>query len=203
MLMPPTPWVRPDPLPGSVQTERLVLRWWQTEDAGPLFEAVSEDRGALLPWLPWAQTGHGSPEDSEKTIEAFTRMRAADEDYTVGVFDRATGAVVGGAGFHRLVPAAHEAETGYWIRGSRQREGLCTEMMRAWISAGFRDWGLRRIHLRCAGGNAGSQAVIERLGIPLEGRERKARWTEGLGWDDQLTYGVLAHEWDADAQELS
>ncbi len=198
----PTPWRRPEPWPGSVHTERLVLRWYETEDAGPLYEAVSSDREALLPWLPWAQTGHSSVAEAVETIERFTRLRTEGADFTIGAFDRETGAVVGGTGFHRLVPDAHEAETGYWICGARQREGLCTEMTRAWISAGFRDWGFRRIILRCAGGNVGSRGVIEGIGIPAEACEREARWIDGAGWDDQLVFGVLEREWDCENQRM-
>ena len=198
----PTPWRPPDPLPGPVTTERLVLRWWTADDAAGLQAAVAEDREALLPWLPWARTTHGTPEDSAGTIRFFDDLRAKGEDFTLGVFDRATGAVVGGTGFHRLVPAAREAECGYWVRGARQREGLGTEMTRAALSAGFRDWGFRRIHLQCAASNAGSRGILEKLGLALEGRLRAARWIEGRGWDDHLIYGVLAEEWDVEAQRL-
>lgn len=198
----PPPWRPPDPLPGPLETERLVVRWWSAADATGLHEAVAGDREALMPWLPWARTGHQSVEDSASTIRQFDAMRARGEDFTLGAFDRASGEVVGGTGFHRLAPDAHEAECGYWVRGSRQREGLCTEMTRAILSAGFRDWGLRRIHLRCAAANVGSRGVLDKLGLTLEGCERASRWTDGVGWDDYLTYGVLAQEWDVDTDAL-
>ncbi|MDF1701645.1 MAG: GNAT family protein [Planctomycetota bacterium] len=202
MQTPHTPWIRPEPLPGFVETEHLVLRWWQPEDAAALHAAVASDRAALLPWLPWAATTHATIEDSAATIAFFTEKRDLGEDYTMGAFDRTTGEAVGGTGFHRLVPEAEEAECGYWIRGSRQREGLCTEMTRAILTAGFRDWGFRRIHLTCAGGNMGSRGVLAKIGIPQEGCDRQARWIEGVGYDDHLHYGVLAHEWDLDAQAM-
>ena len=201
------PWVRPHPLPGSVETERLVLRWWQAEDAQALHEAVASDREALLPWLPWARRTHADAAASAETIAWFDEMRAQGKDFTLGAFDKATGEAVGGTGFHRLAEAAHEAETGYWVRGSRQGEGLATEMTRALVTAGFRPqaeggWGFRRIHLRCMGSNRASQRVIEKLGIPLEGREREARWVDGVGYEDFLVYGVLAREWDAAASRV-
>lgn len=202
-----TPWRRPDPLPGFLETERLVLRWWQADDAAALNEAVASDRAALLPWLPWAATTHKTVEDSATTIAWFDAMREKGEDYTIGAFDKVTGEAIGGTGFHRLQPDAHEAETGYWVRGSRQGEGLATEMTRAMVSIGFTaqadgGWGLRRIHLRCMGDNRASQRVIEKLHIPLEGRERESRWLDGAGYQDFLIYGVLSHEWDLAASGM-
>lgn len=199
-----TPWTPPDPLPEAVETERLVLRWWTPDDAEALYEAVASDREALLPWLPWARDRHADAEASGRTIAWFDQMRAEGKDFTLGAFDRGTGAAVGGTGFHRMAPEAHEAESGYWIRGSRQGEGLATEMTAALISAGFRPqaeggWGFRRIHLRCMGSNRASQRVIEKLGIPHEGREREAKWVDGIGYEDFVVYGVLAREWDAAA----
>ncbi len=198
----PTPWRRPEPLPGFLETERLVLRWWEAGDAQGVHEAVTEDRGALLPWMPWAASDHKDAEESAERIAWFTGLRAKDADFTLGAFDRATGEVIGGSGFHRMVPAAHEAETGYWIRGSRQREGLATEMARAMLSWGFSAWGFRRIHLMCAGGNAGSIGVIEKLGVPFEGRRVQARFVEGVGWSDDMLYGVLAPQWDCEQHRM-
>lgn len=201
------PWERPEPLPGPLQTDRLVLRWWTPDDAAGLHAAVDADRAALLPWLPWAADKHANVQASRDDIAFFDGLRAEGVDFTLGAFDRATGQPVGGTGYHRLQVADHEAECGYWVRGARQREGFATEMTRAMLSAGFRDqaeggWGFRRIHLRCMGTNVASRGVLEKIGIPLEGREREARWVDGLGYEDLLVYGVLAREWDIEGQRM-
>lgn len=116
----------------------------------------------------------------------------------VGGFDRDTDKLVGGTGLHRILPAVAEAEIGYWIRPERRGEGLCAEATAGLISAAFGPWGFRRIRIHCAGANHASQRVPQKLGIRLEGRERESRWVDGIGYDDHLTYGVLASEWDAE-----
>ncbi|MDA1194557.1 MAG: GNAT family protein [Planctomycetota bacterium] len=173
-----------------------MLRWWEPADAPALRQAVDSDRAALLPWLPWARASHADEAASRATIDYFTARRAEGLDFTVGAFDRVTGAVVGGSGLHRLAPELHEAELGYWVRGSLHRQGLAVEMTRALLTAAFTDFGLRRIRICCAGGNRPSQLVLEKIGVRLEGRSQESRWTEGLGWDDHLEYAVLTHEWD-------
>lgn len=200
-MPPPPPWTRPSPLPGPIQTPRLKIRWYRPEDARALHEAVAADREALLPWLPWARKDHGSVEESRFTIEGFARrlQRGALDDFVLAIFDRGTQTLLGGTGLHRIDHAAHEAEIGYWIRGGRQGEGFATEATAGLISSAFRDWGFRRIRICCAEANVASQRVPEKLGLPLEGRARKLRYVDGIGWDDHLTYGVLAEDWDPEA----
>lgn len=197
----PAPWKKPDPLPGPVLTARTVVRWWQASDAEGLHLAVAGDRDALLPWLPWAEREHATVEESGQIIDRFTRDRNFPEalDFVMGIFERDGGRVLGGTGIHRIEPEHRTGEIGYWIRGSRQREGYCTEAVGGLITAAFDAWGFHRIKICCAGRNVPSQRVPEKLGLRLEGRERNARWLPDDGWDDHLTYAVLADEWDGDA----
>ena len=196
----PPLWKRPEPLPGSVETPRLVVRWYQAEDADALHQAIHPQREAYLPWLPWAAVAHATVADSLATIRSFEQGRAKllAPDFVMGVFDRDRGKLVGGTGLHRIVPAVAEAEIGYWIRPERRGAGLCTEATAGLITAAFDVWGFRRVRIHCAGSNVASQRVPQKLGIRLEGRERESRWVDGIGYDDHLTYGVLESEWDAE-----
>jgi len=194
----PPRWERPDPLPGPVETERLVLRWYRADDAWALFEAVSPHRAAYVPWLPWGATGHRTIEDTIATIQRFDELRARDEgpDFTMATFDRKTGALLGGTGLHRIAAETAEAEVGYWTHALHRGRGICTEATAALVTAAFGPWGFRRLRLIVYSGNEPSQRIPEKLGIPLEGREREAVWVDGLGFNDRLRYGVLASEWD-------
>jgi RimJ/RimL family protein N-acetyltransferase len=117
------------------------------------------------------------------------------------VFDRRTGAVIGGTGFYQLDREAHSAEIGYWLRPSRRGEGLGTEMIRglitwAFLPASAGGWGLRRLEIYCAGRNIASGRIPKGLGLRQEYHARAARWMEGIGWDDTIGWGVVADEWD-------
>ncbi len=197
-------WQRPDPLPGPTRTERLVLRWFRVADASALRDAIAPHREAYLPWLPWAARDHGTVTASRKTIRRFqmSRVKEKDPDFTIGIFDRATGDLLGGTGLHRIEAEAGEAEIGYWIHAEHRGRGLCTEATAALITAAFGPWGFRRVRILCAAANTASRRVPEKLGIPLEGRDREARWLPDLGYVDTLRFGVLAHEWDAVASRV-
>ncbi len=202
----PPLWRRPDPLPEVIaETERLVVRCPRLEDDETLFEAVCASREALLPWLPWAQDEHQSVGQSRRFLELMAQDRAAAEltNLVLFILEREGGALVGGTGLHRIDRTHACAEIGYWMRADRRRQGYCREAVAGLITAGFSTFGLRRIRICCAAVNQGSRAVIERLGLRPESRERLERFVPGHGWVDSLSFGVLAEEWSAEASRVT
>lgn len=202
-------WRAPSPLPGPVHTERLTVRTYERGDGPKLFEAIDAARPGLLPWMPWARTDHLVVDDSVHYVERARRAVTDPlcNDFPMGIFDRASGALLGGTGLHRIRPGLREGEIGYWIRGDRHGEGLCTEAIGALItsavaSAAEGGWGLRRVVIFHATGNVGSRRVCEKLGLRLECRMRAERYLGPEGEDgapgycDVLGFGVLADEWD-------
>jgi RimJ/RimL family protein N-acetyltransferase len=211
-----TPWRSPTPLPAEFRTQRLVLRWWRHEDAEGLFNAIEEGRETFLPWLPWTKVDNLNVPQCIFQIERMRRTREATDatptDFTIGIFDRATGGVVGGTGLHRIATEHHAGEIGYWVRPGLRGAGLCTEATAGMLSWGFLPqskggWGLRRIEIRCAGGNLASQRVPRKLGLREEARLVGERWVEGArdipsAWQDTLVWGVLSEEWDCARHRL-
>ena len=200
----PGSWAAPRPLPGRYETGRCLIRFWEPGDAVGMLEAIESGagRGALLPWLPWVETDNRDLAQCVYNIERFRRARTADgaEDFVLGVFDRATGAVIGGSGYHRLETPGHQAEIGYWVRPDRHGQGLCTEFVRGLLDWGFSapsagGWGFRRIEVHCAAANIASRRVPEKVGMKLEAQLRAHRWVDGRGWQDSLIFGALADEW--------
>lgn len=176
-----------------------------------MLEALDIDRSAYWPWLPWTRADNQNLAQCIYVIERMRRDRERinppADDFTLGIFDRATGAVLGGTGLHRIHHPSHQAEIGYWMRPDRRRQGLTTEAVAGLISWAFTPttrggWGLRRIEILCAAANAASQAVPMKLGLRREIHLRAHRWVEGIGWNDTLGWGVLAEEWDAERRRL-
>jgi RimJ/RimL family protein N-acetyltransferase len=215
-LSTPVPWRPPSPLPNEFHTPRLTLRWWRHDDAADMLAAFDVDRASFLPWLGFVLTDNRNLVECTYRIEHMRRSREATDatptDFTVGIFDRQTGAVVGGTGLHRISCAHHSGEIGYWVRPDMRKQGLCTEATAGMISWGLTPqdmggWGLRRLEIRCGGGNLASQRVPRKLGLREEARFVQERWVDGAGdipsgWHDTLVWGVLADEWDCARQRL-
>lgn len=52
-----------------------------------------------------------------------------------GDVDRGSGAQLGGTGLHRINRELRSAEIGDWVRGDRQRSGICTRAIGALLGS--------------------------------------------------------------------
>ena len=211
----PAPWTAPRALRPCFEFRDLVIRPYGAEDAAQLFRVVDCSRSALLPWLPWAQTQHRSVAASRECIEQFARSALdplapennATLGYVFGVFDLASGELLAGTGFNRLHADTHNAETGYWVRADRRREGIASASLAAALSWGFTPqadggFGFRRVHIFAADANVGSCGVPRKLGLRETTRTRGDRWVEGVGWCGPRGWEVLAEEWNVENGSL-
>ncbi|ACY18179.1 GNAT family N-acetyltransferase [Haliangium ochraceum] len=211
LLRDPDPWTPPRPLPGPVTTKRLIVRRYERDDGPALFASVSAERASLLPWMAWAYTDHKHEADSVYFVERARRaaLEPGCNEFPMAIFDRGSGAMVGGTGLMRIRRELREAEIGYWIGGSHRGRGLATEAAGGLLSSALRKsreggWGLRRVVVYVATANRPSIQVCQRLGLRLEMRTKQERYLGAVGshpprgYYDMLGYAVLASEWDFD-----
>jgi RimJ/RimL family protein N-acetyltransferase len=84
--------------PYRIETERLVLRCYEPEDAALLKEAVDASLEHLQPWMPWARF---EPQSLDQKIGLLRGMRSRfdrDGDDVFGVFDPDEERLLGGSG---------------------------------------------------------------------------------------------------------
>ena len=176
----------------SIETERLLLRCWALEDAPELLALLVEHREAMLPWMPWVEPYPVALETQVEELRGMRRRFDGDEDYCYGVFDRASGAVVGGCGLHTR-SGPHSRELGYWVRPDRWGQGIATELAAALTRVGIEVDEVQRIELRCEPTNRASARVAEKLGFRLEATLRRRLGREGP-LRDALIYSLLPEE---------
>ena len=210
----PAPWKPPVHTPGPISDGTLTLRPYVYEDAAALWAGVEESRDALNPWMPWARD-YARPEDASYIIGRAIRSARDPLDpannammgYLYGIFDATNGEYLGGTGFNRIDAGTHNAETGYWVRASRQRRGVASGALRLMLSLGFTPqerggFGFRRVHIFAGSGNVASCGVPAKVGLRRSMHARADRWVEGLGWCDTIGWDVLAGEWDWEARRV-
>ena len=86
-----------------IETERLVIRCYNPQDAHLLQKSIQESVEHLRPWLPWVKT---EPEELKVKIERLRMFRAkfdTSEEYIYGVFDLKETELIGGTGLHPRV----------------------------------------------------------------------------------------------------
>jgi ribosomal-protein-serine acetyltransferase len=177
------------PLFDVLDGDHVRIRPFQTEDAEAHFAAIEESRERIQRWLAWVPA-HQSVDDSR---DAFARMQARwllRDDFGAGIFDRRTGALQGGIGFHPRNWESGYFEIGYWLRTSAEGRGYVTEAVRALTDYLFASLGARRVEIRCDARNQRSAAVAERAGFIREARLGNARRGANGALSDTLVFAL-------------
>ena len=150
-----------------LETERLILRPWQEDDAEQLYKHAGDaDVGPSAGWPP-----HTSVENSREIIKT---VLSAPETYAVCL--KENGKPIGSIGLHRkdLAQADDEYELGYWIGKEFWGRGLIPEASREILRYAFEDLKMNRIWCGYYDGNDKSRRVQEKLGFEYQ------RKTEGI-----------------------
>jgi RimJ/RimL family protein N-acetyltransferase len=157
------------PFPPEVETDRLLLRRWETGDAD-WFAAVNAQREVVR------FVNEGVPFTPAESRVVSARISEHWEQFGFGLWavrDRATGAALGFAGVCHplwLPDWAGEVEVGWRLRREAWGHGFATEAGHLALAAGFEALGLERIVAFVHPENRASVAVTQRLGMGPAGR---------------------------------
>ena len=88
------------------------------------------------------------------------------------------------------------AEVGFILRPAWQGRGLATEAVTAVLDFAFAEMDLWRVEADADPENAGSLALLDRLGFRREGLARQRWFTFGT-WKDSVLLGLLRSDWEA------
>jgi RimJ/RimL family protein N-acetyltransferase len=181
--------------PYRIETERLVIRCYDPEDAPLLKEAVDSSIDHLRPWMPWARNEPQTLDEKVELLRAFRSQFDADENYPYGVFTPDESRQLGGAGLH---PRGGEGslEIGYFIRADAIGQGLATEVTAVLTRAGIEKSGLERVDVQVDPENERSIRIPRKLGFTEEALLRRRLEPKAPGGPrrDSLLFTMLAQE---------
>jgi ribosomal-protein-serine acetyltransferase len=146
----------------------ITLRPLRIEDAPQAFEAVRESLEALKPWMSWAHDDYRIDETRDY-INRTIRGWENEDDFALAIIDARDGTFLGGSGLNGLNPVYRLANLGYWVRSSRQGQGIASRAARLAARFGFERLGLLRAEIVVAVGNTASQRAAEKSGAMREG----------------------------------
>lgn len=95
--------------------------------------------------------------------------------------------------FDVLWGARRSGLAGYWLAQEATGQGFATWALAALVDHALLDVGLHRVEVSIRPENTPSLRVVERLGLPEEGRLRGFMHVEG-GWRDHRSFAVLAED---------
>lgn len=154
-----------------LETQRLILRNWQENDAEDLFKLAKDPLiGPYCGWLP-----HTSVENSLKVIRDELSSKEA---YAVVL--KSESKIVGSVAFEigkesNLGIPQNEAEIGFWIGVPYWGQGFMPEAVKIMLKHGFYDLKLETIWCGYFDGNEKSKRVQEKCGFSYN-RTIKSYW---------------------------
>lgn len=156
---------------GQILEEGRLIRPWRADDADAVYRACQDpvvQRWTNVP-RPYL------PEHAEAFVTAFTENSwETGSGAPFGVFDAATGELLGSTGLVTISPNRSQAEIGYWIAPWARRRGHAIAAARGVGRWALATLDLTRLNWRAEVGNHGSRLVAERIGVRVEGVLRQA-----------------------------
>ena len=150
----------------------ICLRPFEKRDVPAFVEAVRESHATVGRWMNWCRSDY-SIADAEIWFALAGKNLQEGTAYEVGVFTADGKILLGGVGLNQFNRHHNFCNLGYWVRESRQGQGVATRASRALAEFGFRELKLARIEIVVAQGNLSSQRVAQKIGASFECVARK------------------------------
>ena len=151
----------------SITHQGLRLRAFELHDAQAFTQAVRESIPTVGRWLSWCHDEYAE-DDALVWFSLCELGRTDGSSHEFGIFDEATGELLGGAGLNHFNTDHNFCNLGYWVRQSAQGRQVAPRAAAALARFGFEQLGLTRIEIVTAEGNDASSAVAIKLGATLE-----------------------------------
>ncbi|WP_153732297.1 GNAT family N-acetyltransferase [Sporosarcina obsidiansis] len=154
------------------ETERLVLRAPELNDAMDVWGAISRSMPSLRRWSKWAQN-----DVTIETTEDHVRQAVAEfisrKNLTFHLFLKESGEFIGSARLHHIDWRIRKFEVDYWLDMKFEGQGYMTEAIRGLVSFAFEDLQAQRVEFHCDENHCKGRAVAKRADFQLEGVLRK------------------------------
>lgn len=163
-------------------------------DAAIIWQTIYDNRNYLRIWLPFVDMLKDVA-DEEAFLASLLAIPYEDRNlvFVIGHGSELCGLV----GFVTTDRLNHRTEIGYWLIPEYQGQGVMTRCVRHLCQWATRQRGMNSIRIRCAVGNQPSNAIPQRLGFTLEGREREGELLVTGEYTDLNVYSILKKEVEA------
>lgn len=171
-------------------TERLILRAFRAEDAGDLFEYLSDPQ--TYRFEP------GEPIDRSEAVNRAGEMAVSPDFWAVEL--KSSGKVIGQIYLKQVEPLEIlTCELGYILSPTFQRQGYASAAAAALVAHALTAGGMHRVVAHCNPENVPSWKLLEKIGFRREGLLRQNVFfrRDAAGkpvWTDTFVYARLAVE---------
>ncbi len=167
-----------------IETKRLIVRRFRTDDARQLYENHRDEEVGT--WFP--NERYADPEEARDAIRFYSACVDRGElPFVLGAELKETGDLIGDAGISEVEGRPEETEIGYCIGRKYRGQGYATELLGAVTGFAVSRFGIRVMWGRVVRGNRASVRVLEKNGYRFVREESGAE-------DDPYGNGMLVYK---------
>lgn len=169
--------------------DRMAVRPFSPADADAFYAAVRASIDSLSYWMPWCTPAY-SLQEARAWMAYCEDVWRAGSAFPLGIFDLASGQVLGGTGIHDVNSAYRMGSLGYWVGTPHTGRGVARAAARMAADIGFKELALTRLEIVVLLHNAASQHVAQAIGARKECDARNRLYFNGVA-EDASVYGLL------------
>jgi RimJ/RimL family protein N-acetyltransferase len=175
-----------------LRTERLLLRPFTGTDLDDV--AAYQSLPEVVRYLYWEVRDRDEVRDVLMQRAERWRLAAEGDVAVLAVVLLETGQVIGEVNLQWSSVAHRQGEFGFVFHPAFHGRGYASEAAARMLDLAFDGLGLHRVYGRTDGANAGSAALMRRLGMRQEAHFVQNEIFKGA-WGDELVFAILAEEW--------
>lgn len=176
-----------------IQTDRLILRPFQLEDAAAMFRNWASDK-KVTEFLRWP--AHGDIGVTESVIREWVAEYEKPDFYQWAIVLKEIHEPVGSISVVDMNERVDMLHIGYCIGRKWWRQGITSEAYAAILPYLFEEVGANRVESQHDPNNPHSGSVMKKCGLKYEGTLRQADYSN-QGIVDACLYSLLKSEWEA------
>ena len=165
-----------------LETERLILRPFEMNDAQHIFEIRSNEY--VMKFMD--SSFHGSINDSEKFVNDNLKNQREGKGYFWAIINKSTQEFMGDFSIWCIDSVNHRGQIGYSLKKQHWQQGYMTETMNEVLLYGFRELGLHSFEANINPLNDGSRKCLEKIGFQKEAYFRENYFFEGKYLDSEI-----------------
>lgn len=177
----------------EVETERLTLRRFK----------YSDDDDMLAYWVsdPKIQSMYSEPvyttkNEVKELLDKYIQSYKKNDYYRWAIIKKESSVCIGQIAIFLVNSENHFCEIEYCIGSKFQRNGYCSEAVKAIIDFGFSNVNFHKIQVCHKENNMASKGVIQKCGFTYEGTLRDYFYMDGK-YVSRLYYSMLKSEWES------
>lgn len=176
----------------EISTDRLILNRPKKNDLEDFNLQInsSEDFSKNLTSITFPFT----QEQTDRWFELCDKGYESGESFRFAIREKNIGKLIGTIGIH-LDQKHHKAELGYWLGKEFWGKGYLTEALKAVIGFGFKGLNLNKIYATHYLYNLGSEKVMQKSGMKLEGLQ-KQEYLQNGEFLDVKRYSILKEDFN-------